>query len=202
MTAHRSVRFLSWNLNMMNTSAEAPSGWRVDQTESLIRQRVLEHDIDVVCFQELPAMVPYIETHELAPANTISHNGNRYGCKKRTVRRDGLPSGWTVCCRLRVPRNFLVDRKCSPSIHPQWGRGAVGSAANAIQSVPDQIVIDRGRYQHPSGRRSRDCRGGFDGQASSDSNMGQSPQPALGSIRFTSLLELLHSLLPQRRGRG
>lgn len=75
MTAHRSVRFLSWNLNMMNTSAEAPSGWRVDQTESLIRQRVLEHDIDVVCFQELPAMVPYIETHELAPANTISHNG-------------------------------------------------------------------------------------------------------------------------------
>ena len=71
----RIIRFLSWNLNMMNTSQEAPSGWRVDQTEALIRQRILEENIDVVCFQELPAMVPYVETHELAPANTISHSG-------------------------------------------------------------------------------------------------------------------------------
>jgi len=60
---------------MMNHSAEAPMGWRIDQTESLIRQRVLETKADVVCFQELPAMVPYVETHDLAPANTISHNG-------------------------------------------------------------------------------------------------------------------------------
>ena len=73
--AQQSIRFLSWNLNMMNTSAEAPSNWRIDQTESLIRQRVLEENSDVVCFQELPAMVPFIETHELAPANTISHSG-------------------------------------------------------------------------------------------------------------------------------
>jgi len=75
MTGKRSIRFLSWNLNMMNTSEEAPSGWRVDQTEALIRQRILEEDIDIVCFQELPAMVPFVETHELAPANTISHSG-------------------------------------------------------------------------------------------------------------------------------
>ena len=75
MTDECSIRFLSWNLNMMNTSKEAPSGWRVDQTEALIRQRVLEEDIDVVCFQELPAMVPFVEAHRLAPANTISHSG-------------------------------------------------------------------------------------------------------------------------------
>jgi len=75
MTDARSIRFLSWNLNMMNTSQEAPSGWRVDQTEALIRERVLAEDIDVVCFQELPAMVPFVETHQLAPANTISHSG-------------------------------------------------------------------------------------------------------------------------------
>ena len=73
--AQQSIRFLSWNLNMMNTSAAAPSNWRIDQTESLIRQRVLEENSDVVCFQELPAMVPFIETHELASANTISHSG-------------------------------------------------------------------------------------------------------------------------------
>lgn len=60
---------------MMNTSAKAPNGWRIDETEALIRKRVLEHEIDIVCFQELPAMVPYIETHALAPANTISHSG-------------------------------------------------------------------------------------------------------------------------------
>ena len=75
MADERIIRFLSWNLNMMNTSNEAPNGWRVDQTEALIRQRVLEENIDIVCFQELPAMVPFVETHELAPANTISHSG-------------------------------------------------------------------------------------------------------------------------------
>ena len=75
MPAPRSLRFLSWNLNMMNTSAEAPSGWRIDQTEALIRERILTEEIDIVCFQELPGMVPFVETHDLAPANTISHSG-------------------------------------------------------------------------------------------------------------------------------
>jgi hypothetical protein len=71
-----SISFLSWNLNLMENSHVAPVGWRMDQAESLIRERVLLVDPDFVCFQELPGLVPYVETHELIPANTVSHCGN------------------------------------------------------------------------------------------------------------------------------
>ena len=60
----------------MENSLGAPVGWRMDQAESLIRERVLAVDPDFICFQELPGLVPYIETHELIPANTVSHCGN------------------------------------------------------------------------------------------------------------------------------
>lgn len=60
----------------MENSFGAPVGWRMDQAESLIRERVLAVDPDFICFQELPGLVPYIETHELIPANTVSHCGN------------------------------------------------------------------------------------------------------------------------------
>lgn len=72
----KSISFLSWNLNLMENSQAAPVGWRMDQAESLIRERVLSVDPDFVCFQELPGLVPYVETHELIPANTVSHCGN------------------------------------------------------------------------------------------------------------------------------
>ena len=55
MEDERVIRFLSWNLNMMNTSQEAPSGWRVDQTEALIRQRVLEENIDICLLYTSPS---------------------------------------------------------------------------------------------------------------------------------------------------
>ena len=82
----KSISFLSWNLNLLENSHAAPVGWRMDQAESLIRERVLAVDPDFVCFQELPGLVPYVETHDLIPANTVSHSGNL----ATLVRRDLL----------------------------------------------------------------------------------------------------------------
>ncbi|MFK7767369.1 MAG: hypothetical protein AB8B55_09125 [Mariniblastus sp.] len=72
----KSFTFLSWNLCMLENSAAAPSGWRMDQAESKVREFILELAPDFVFFQELPGLVPYVETHDLIPANTISHCGN------------------------------------------------------------------------------------------------------------------------------
>ena len=60
---------------MLAPSDSAPVSWRVDQTEAEIRRQVLELQPDFVFFQELPAMVPFIETHNLLSAHTISHSG-------------------------------------------------------------------------------------------------------------------------------
>ncbi len=61
---------------MLATSVQAPANWRMDLTESKVREFILQLDPDFVFFQELPGLVPYVETHDLLPANTTSHSGN------------------------------------------------------------------------------------------------------------------------------
>lgn len=61
---------------MMVPSEQAPTSWRQDLAESEIRKFILELDPDFVFFQELPGMVPFVETHDLLPANVKSHCGD------------------------------------------------------------------------------------------------------------------------------
>lgn len=61
---------------MLDRSAEAPMSWRQFHVEDAIRQVVLDLAPDVVCFQELPNQVPFVETHDLLPATTRTHSGN------------------------------------------------------------------------------------------------------------------------------
>jgi endonuclease/exonuclease/phosphatase family metal-dependent hydrolase len=69
------MRFLSWNLALMERSAEAPPWWQLHDTEAAIRDEVLVTQPDVVHYQELPGLVPFVETHGMVPANPRSHSG-------------------------------------------------------------------------------------------------------------------------------
>lgn len=71
----KSFTVLTWNLCLLNQSFQAPPNWRMDLTEAKIREHVLDTSPDFVCFQELPGLVPYVETHDLIPAHTMSHSG-------------------------------------------------------------------------------------------------------------------------------
>ena len=57
--------FLSWNLALLNRSAHAPQHWELCDTEEVVREQVIELSPDIVLFQELPGLVPYIETHNM-----------------------------------------------------------------------------------------------------------------------------------------
>ena len=70
------LTFLTWNLALMKRSAQAPSAWGPDNTEAAFREIVLEHSPDIVLLQELPRMVPFVETHGMIRANPESHSGN------------------------------------------------------------------------------------------------------------------------------
>jgi endonuclease/exonuclease/phosphatase family metal-dependent hydrolase len=72
----KSLRFLSWNLALLEVSAQAPVGWDQMETEAAIRDAVLRVEPDVVCYQELPGLVPYIETHRPLPITPETHSGN------------------------------------------------------------------------------------------------------------------------------
>ncbi len=72
----RSLAFLTWNLALLERSAEAPASWGQLDAESAVRDVVLEIEPDIVLLQELPGLVPYVETHGMIPANPRSHSGN------------------------------------------------------------------------------------------------------------------------------
>ena len=50
--------------------------WQQFHVEDAVRREVLDTAPDVVCWQELPNQVPFVETHDLLPATTRTHNGN------------------------------------------------------------------------------------------------------------------------------
>jgi len=70
------LTFLSWNLALLERPAPAPLFWEISNTEAVVREQVLEAAPDVVLFQELPGLVPFVETHSMIPANPKSHSGN------------------------------------------------------------------------------------------------------------------------------
>lgn len=76
MADDRSLTFLSWNLALLERSAEAPLAWDQAATEAAVRDRVLAVAPDVLLLQELPGLVPYIETHDMIRANPRSHSGH------------------------------------------------------------------------------------------------------------------------------
>ena len=62
--------------------------WRLDLTESKVRELILELQPDFVLFQQLPALVPDVQQYDLIPANTISHSGTIEKEKVRGVRNE------------------------------------------------------------------------------------------------------------------
>jgi endonuclease/exonuclease/phosphatase family metal-dependent hydrolase len=70
------VLLLSWNLALLERSAQAPPYWDAGASEAAVRDAVLALGPDLVAFQELPAMVPFVETHMLLRATPRSHSGN------------------------------------------------------------------------------------------------------------------------------
>lgn len=70
------VSFLTWNLALMARSAQAPQHWELHDTEAHVRSEVLRLEPDVVLFQELPGLVPFIETYAMVGPNPRTHSGN------------------------------------------------------------------------------------------------------------------------------
>jgi endonuclease/exonuclease/phosphatase family metal-dependent hydrolase len=67
---------LTWNVALLERSAFAPNRWGQENSQHAIRETVLEVGADVVLFQEVPGLVPYVETHDMVRTNPMTHSGN------------------------------------------------------------------------------------------------------------------------------
>ena len=61
---------------MLRRSDAAPARWTQEDTEAAFRSTMLDLDPDVILLQELPALVPFVETHGMIRANPRSHSGH------------------------------------------------------------------------------------------------------------------------------
>ncbi|MEL7499801.1 MAG: hypothetical protein AAFN77_19515 [Planctomycetota bacterium] len=134
-----SLKFLTWNLCLFHRSDDAPTTWREDQTEHEVRKRVIATGADIVCFQELPGIIPYVETHDLVPANTYSHSGHI-----ATILRKELVDSMT--CRLihkcAVLTIFPKLNLTIANVHLAPGKNEVEKRHAAVRTIIAQCNTD------------------------------------------------------------
>lgn len=142
--ADSALTFLTWNLAMLGRSDEAPPSWTQEHTEAEIRRVALQAGPDLVLFQELPRLVPYLETHDMVKANPESHQGNLATLvSHELVGRVGQPEVTTVpgCAILTT---FAVAGSGSAitiaNVHlaPGAGAAAVGSRLDQLARIVEE----------------------------------------------------------------
>ena len=141
--AGSSLTFLSWNLALLETSAQAPASWQLHDTEEAIRNRVIELAPDVVVFQELPAMVPYVETHDMVRGNPRTHSGHL----ATLVTHELMAAEPEVST---VPGTAILTTFAEPAltianVHLVPGRGAgserLAQLAAVVEASPTEAVL-------------------------------------------------------------
>ncbi len=138
--------FLSWNLAMLERSDDAPASWGVEHSEHAVRERVLGWAPDIVLFQELPRMVPYLETHGMIRANPLTHQGNLATLVRHDLLAaegvDGPKVTVVDGCALLVT---FADGLTIANVHLAPGPAAVGERleqfARIVEASPTPTIL-------------------------------------------------------------
>lgn len=117
---------------MLRRSDAAPAQWQQEDTEAAFRTVMLDVDPDVILLQELPGLVPFVETHGMVRANPRSHSGNL----ATLVRHDLLatqPSTLVVpgCAILTTFHQSLTIA----NVHLAPGAGGTGDRLNQLATI-------------------------------------------------------------------
>jgi endonuclease/exonuclease/phosphatase family metal-dependent hydrolase len=138
-----SLSFVSWNLAMFEPSAEAPLSWEVFDTEAAVRELVLAAAPDVVLYQELPGLVPFVETHDMIKANPRTHNGNLATLVTHELAASA--PGFTVVEGCAVLATFADPAVTVANVHLAPGRGAAGERldqlARIVEASPTEALV-------------------------------------------------------------
>ena len=131
------LTFLSWNLAMLERSAAAPQHWSQDHTQHAVREIVLDLSPDLVFLQELPGIVPYVETHDMIRANPRSHSGNLATLVGHHL-LDDLPDRGLmvdVVPGAAVLATFVERDLTVANVHLAPGRGEAGQRLAQLEAV-------------------------------------------------------------------
>ena len=125
---------------MFARSQEAPQTWGQEHVEAKVRELLLEWSPDLVLLQELPGIVPYVETHDMVRANPRSHSGNLAVLFGHHLVDEELT--WSVVdgCAVLVT---LVDRSLTvANVHLAPGPGGAGVRLAQLQAIRDRTPTE------------------------------------------------------------
>lgn len=141
------LSFFSWNLAMLERPSTAPLFWEVSNTEAVVREQVLQVEPDIVLFQELPGMVPFVETHSMIPANPKSHSGHLATLVRNQLATSELKIATVDGCAILT--TFVELDLTIANVHLPAGKGAeadrmmdLSQVIEASPTLPLVIVGD------------------------------------------------------------
>lgn len=118
---------------MLERSAQAPKLWSMENSEAVIRAQVLESDPDLVLFQELPGMVPYIETHDMLRSNPRTHQGYLASLVRHSLATPAPP----VITLTKTAVLATFGELTVANVHLGSGRGAWERRLDQLTAVVD-----------------------------------------------------------------
>lgn len=133
---------LTWNLAMFERSADAPTYWGHADIEAAVREAVLELKPDIVVFQELPGLVPFVETHDMVRANPRSHSGNLATLVTHQLMADSKPTP-SVVKRAGLLATFANLDLTVANVHLAPGRGGTESRHEQLTAIVEQCTTSR-----------------------------------------------------------
>ncbi len=137
------LSFFSWNLAMLERPATAPLFWEVSNTEAVVREQVLQLKPDIVLFQELPGIVPFVETHSMIPTNPKSHSGNLATLVRNQLATTELKIATVDGCAILT--TFVELDLTIANVHLPAGKGAAPDRlmylSKVIQASPTLPLV-------------------------------------------------------------
>jgi len=131
---------------MLERAENAPVDWSEEHTQAAVRDTVLDLSPDLVLFQELPGVVPYVETHDMVKANPMSHSGNLATLIGHHLADEEVHIGVVPGCGLLV--TFVERDLTVANVH--LAPGAAGAQDRArqlraiLESAPTSDVLIAG----------------------------------------------------------
>lgn len=132
----QSLSILTWNLAMLARSEQAPASWTDEHALAAIREFALELKPDVILLQELPSLVPYVETHGMVRANPVTHSGNLATLLSHNLMETGQPEA-RVVERTALLTVFRPLGLTIANVHLTPGRGGAASRLDQMAKIVD-----------------------------------------------------------------
>lgn len=119
---------------MMARSAEAPQHWEMFNTEAHVTDTVAELQPDIVLFQELPGLVPFVTSHAMVGANPKTHSGNLATLIKHELAPEAPK--WATVGSFAL--SVVVGDLTVANVHLAPGRGVEDERLDQIQQIMAQ----------------------------------------------------------------